>query len=148
MTTPVRIAAAAVIGVLVVGVLLIVGRPGDQPAVGGAASPTPVAQSATPSASDVATPSAVSIPALTETFTSPRHGYSVRYPTGWTTQPATKPWTSGIDTHRWKSLAEHAGAACRGLGAAQGRSNRRAVARPVLSVGVLRHRMRADDHDR
>ena len=48
--------------------------------------------------SDVATPSAVSIPALTETFTSPRHGYSVRYPTGWTTQPATKPWTSGIDT--------------------------------------------------
>ena len=29
---------------------------------------------------------------LTETFTSPRHGFSVRYPVGWTVRPATASW--------------------------------------------------------
>ena len=29
---------------------------------------------------------------LTETFASPRHGFSVRYPEGWTVRPATSSW--------------------------------------------------------
>jgi hypothetical protein len=32
--------------------------------------------------------------ALTETFTSEQHGYSISYPAGWATQPATAPWTA------------------------------------------------------
>jgi hypothetical protein len=33
---------------------------------------------------------------LTETFTSERYGYSISYPTGWVTRPATDPWTAGL----------------------------------------------------
>lgn len=32
------------------------------------------------------------IPALTETFVSTRNGFSVRYPSGWSTKPATTSW--------------------------------------------------------
>ncbi len=100
MTTPTRVAAAAVIGVLVVGgTLFILGRPGPS-AVGGGPAPT-LAPTATPTHVPVAaTPSttAIPVPALTETFTSPRHGYSILLPAGWTATPAIKPWTTGIDT--------------------------------------------------
>jgi hypothetical protein len=34
----------------------------------------------------------VTIPALTETFSSPRNGFSVRYPAGWSVTPATATW--------------------------------------------------------
>jgi len=99
MITPTRVAGAAVIGVLVLGgTLLLIGRLGGQPAVGGAPSPTAPASAGASQSTGVASPSAPSMPALTETFTSPRYGYSVRYLAGWTTQPATKPWTTGIDT--------------------------------------------------
>ena len=33
---------------------------------------------------------------LTQTFTSARHGYSVRYPAGWTVQPATASWPPNV----------------------------------------------------
>lgn len=33
---------------------------------------------------------------LTDTFTSSRHGYSVRYPAGWTIQPATANWPPNV----------------------------------------------------
>ena len=36
--------------------------------------------------------SPVPVPALTETFVSPRNGFSVRYPAGWSTKAATSSW--------------------------------------------------------
>jgi hypothetical protein len=45
-----------------------------------------------PSASPSASPAAP--PALTETFTSGRYGFSIMYPAGWVTRPATETWTS------------------------------------------------------
>ena len=33
---------------------------------------------------------------MTETFTSERHGFSISYPAGWATRPATEPWTTGV----------------------------------------------------
>lgn len=33
---------------------------------------------------------------LSQTFTSPRHGYSVHYPAGWTAQPATAGWPPNV----------------------------------------------------
>ena len=39
--------------------------------------------------------SPIPAPALTETFVSPRNGFSVRYPAGWSTQAATTSWRSG-----------------------------------------------------
>lgn len=86
MTFSSRVAAAAVIGVLAVGgAFLVFGRPG-QPAVGG---PTP-SPSASPSAA------ALAVPALTETYASPRNGLTISYPTGWTATPATVAWTRGL----------------------------------------------------
>jgi hypothetical protein len=32
---------------------------------------------------------------MTQTFTSTRHGYAIRYPSGWSATPATKRWTGG-----------------------------------------------------
>ncbi len=95
MTTPARIATAAVIGVLVFGgTLLFFGRPG-QPAVGGAAA-TPSA-SVAPTTAPSAAATTIPIPALTQVITSSRHGYSVTVPSDWTFTPATAPWTTGID---------------------------------------------------
>lgn len=43
------------------------------------------------------TPSdAIDLPPLTGTFTSPRHGYRIAYPSAWTVQPATNPWPAGV----------------------------------------------------
>lgn len=39
--------------------------------------------------------SAIPVPALTETFVSTRNGFSVRYPAGWSTRPATTSWLPG-----------------------------------------------------
>jgi hypothetical protein len=49
----------------------------------------------TPSPSSAATGPAVVAP-LTETFVSPRNGFSVRYPAGWSVKPATKSWPAEI----------------------------------------------------
>jgi len=102
MTTPVRVAAGTVFVVLLVGgAVLVFGRP-DQGAVGsGRSSP---AVSSSPSRFDSVAPSpsvpgaGPAVPALTEVFTSPRHGYSIRYPAGWATTPGSGPWTTGVDT--------------------------------------------------
>jgi hypothetical protein len=89
MTTPARVAAAAVIGVLVFGgALIFFGRPG-KPAVSGASASPPASAS---------TASENPVPALTQVVTSPRHGYSVHVPADWTITPATAQWTTGIDT--------------------------------------------------
>jgi hypothetical protein len=93
LTMTLRIPTAAryvlVAAVIVVAVVLgsaVIGRPGD---IGGGPSP-----SASPSPSSSV--SAVTAPALTETFTSERYGFSISYPAGWVTRPATEPWTSGV----------------------------------------------------
>jgi hypothetical protein len=39
--------------------------------------------------------SPIPVPALTETFVSPRNGFSVRYPVGWSTLAATSSWRPG-----------------------------------------------------
>ena len=40
--------------------------------------------------------STVTIPPLTETFVSPRNGFSVSYPAGWSVRPATESWPLDI----------------------------------------------------
>ena len=93
MTTPSRVGAAAVVGILAVGGLLLITRPG-QSAVAGPSPNSGVAATASPTA----LASVASVPALTETFASQRHGYTVRYPAGWTVTPATESWKTGTWT--------------------------------------------------
>ena len=88
MNTFAKAALAAVVVIAIGAVGLSVLRPRSPSAVGG--QPTP---SAIPSASPSAAPS---VPPLSETFTSTRHGFSMSYPSGWDTQPATAPATSGF----------------------------------------------------
>jgi len=99
MTSPARVAAAALVGVLAVGgVFFILGRP-SQSGVGG---PSPAASpSAVSSATGQASPSAsaIVVPALTQTFTSARNGFAVSYPAGWTVTAATQPWAPGSSTN-------------------------------------------------
>ena len=90
MTSSMRLGAAALVGVLVVAGAFLFTRPG-QPVVG--------APSAIPSAIPTASPIAsASASGLVETFTSPRYGYAIHYPSGWTATPATKQWLAGMDT--------------------------------------------------
>ena len=90
MSTPLRAATAAVIGVLVIGGFVILTRPGQE-SVGG---PSP-----SPSASPSATASGSGpVPALSQTFTSPRHGYTISYPADWTATPGTRSWVTGTQT--------------------------------------------------
>ena len=90
MSLPMRAAAAAVIGVLVIGGLALLASPGQPSVAGPAATPTPTAvPTATPSASTGT---------LRQTFTSPRYGYAIRYPAGWVTTPATTSWRRGAET--------------------------------------------------
>lgn len=106
MTTPARVATAAVIGVIVVGgAFLILGRPAQTVVGGPGAAPSPAIASAAPSAASAApstapspSASAIVVPALTQTFTSARNGFAVKYPAGWTFTRATKPWAAGKST--------------------------------------------------
>ena len=99
MNSPARVATAAVIGVLAVGgVFFIFGRPGQSTVGGPSPSPSTPAIVATPAATTPAA-SPVPIPALTQTFTSARNGYSVQHPTGWTATPATESWAAGTSTN-------------------------------------------------
>jgi hypothetical protein len=50
----------------------------------------------TPSESPSSAPSGSPPPALTERFDSTVHGISVSYPAGWTLEPATLPWQTGV----------------------------------------------------
>ena len=92
---------AAAVAVIAIGALgLATLRPGTSPGVGGGSTPSPSISpppSASPTAPPSASPSAApSAPALTQTFTSQRNGFSVMYPTGWETQRATTAWTTGV----------------------------------------------------
>src|SRR5215213_8808237 len=70
--------AAAVVAALVIGAQAL-----GPPAPGGVGG----IPSASPS------PSPISAPPLTQTFTSQMHGISVSYPEGWIARAATEPWT-------------------------------------------------------
>lgn len=48
-----------------------------------------------PSPSPSTSSSPIPVPALTETFVSPRNGFSVQYPAGWSSQVATTSWRPG-----------------------------------------------------
>src|SRR5262245_21198147 len=92
---PIGLGAAAVIGVLFLGSQFIgsptggIGGQGGQPTA--SAEPTatlePTSTPATP------TPSLLSAPPLSGSFTSTQHGISLSAPEGWTEQAATEPWT-------------------------------------------------------
>jgi hypothetical protein len=86
----VAVAAVVVIAVGAVGLSLL--SPRAPSGIGGQPSPSP-----SPSLSPSPSPSpSLTAPALTETFTSERYGYSISYPTGWVTRPATDPWTTSF----------------------------------------------------
>jgi hypothetical protein len=98
-------------GVLAVAIILVGGalilRPGGNTGIGGpgpsaSAAPSPsVRPSATPAApptpSTVPSASPTAVPAVTQSFTSTRDGYKVKYPAGWTVAPATTSWLPGTD---------------------------------------------------
>lgn len=100
MTQTTRLlAGAAAIAVVVLGGVLLL-RPGGNARVGGPSRSASAGPSVTPSASPPG--SAIAAPALTQTFTSARYGYSVHYPAGWFLKEATKPWTA-IGQNSWGS---------------------------------------------
>ena len=89
------VAAVAVIAVGLVGLSFL--RPVGN---GGVGAPSAVASpTVAPTPTPTPTPSPVPVPTappLTGQFTSPSHGYTIGYPEGWSTKPATAPWTSGV----------------------------------------------------
>jgi hypothetical protein len=100
---PVGSAFAVIAVVAIAGVLLLQPRsigPGGPttPSPDTTTSPSssaPTLVSASPAATGSASPSiaVLPIPEFSKTFTSPRHGYSIRYPSTWTVVPATTSWT-------------------------------------------------------
>lgn len=93
MNTFAKVAIAAVVVIAVGALGLSVLRPPSSSNVGGQPSASP---SPSPSPTFGATIIPEPAPALTETYTSERHGFSISYPTGWVTRPATDPWTAGF----------------------------------------------------
>jgi hypothetical protein len=93
MNTFAKVAIAAVVVIAVGALGLSVLRPAGSSGVGGQPSASP---SPSPSPTFGATIIPEPAPALTETYTSERHGFSISYPTGWVTRPATDPWTAGF----------------------------------------------------
>lgn len=78
------LAAVVVIAIGAVGLSALGPR---NPGVGGEPSATPsLSRSPSPS------PDPSAPPPLSSTFTSMMHGYTISYPTGWATDPATEPW--------------------------------------------------------
>ena len=91
MNTFAKVAIAAVVVIAVGAVGLSVLRPPSSSSVGGqpTASPSP-----SPSPTVRATNTPEPPPALTGSFTSDRHGFSISYPAGWDTSAATEPWAA------------------------------------------------------
>ena len=80
--------AAAVISVVLVGVVLMILRP-SQETVGGP-SPAPTTASSVPPP--------VAVGPLAQSFSSIRHLYEISYPSGWTVTQGTAPWQPGTRT--------------------------------------------------
>lgn len=95
MNTFAKIAVAAV-AVIAVGFLGMTFLGADESGVGVAPSVAPSATTA-PTATPASSASPLAgTPPLTGEFTSPTHGYAISYPEGWSTRPATAPWTTGV----------------------------------------------------
>ncbi len=92
MNTFAKVAVAAVVVIAVGAFGLSVLRPSSASNVGG--QPTPPIPARPRPSSPTITPAPP--PALTESFTSPRYGFSIQYPAGWVTRPATDAWTTGL----------------------------------------------------
>jgi len=90
--------AAAVVAALVIGVQVF--GPPAPGGVGGVPSASPSLTPA-PTASIEPSPSPISPPPLTQTFTSQMHGFSVSYPEGWVARAATEPWTDRPGEHQF-----------------------------------------------
>ena len=89
MSMPARVVALIAVGALAIaGAVVIAG-------IGGRFSPSQTTQPSAPP-----TGATISIPPLTKSFTSPRLGYSVKYPDPWTTTPARVVWAPG-NTIAW-----------------------------------------------
>jgi len=91
------VAAAAVIGVLAIGGLIVIARPGSNVGVTQTPSPSGSSSPSVPAAS-----AGAAIGPLSNTYTSARYGYQVRYPAGWSTKAATSSWIAGT-TNNWGS---------------------------------------------
>lgn len=93
MNTFAKVAVAAVVVIAVGALGLSLLGPRSPSGVGGqpTAGPSP---SPSPTSSPTITPKPP--PALTGTFTSQRYGFSIQYPAGWVTRPATDAWTTGL----------------------------------------------------
>ena len=86
--------AARAVALIAIGALGLAGcGSAASPSVGERQTAAPTV-SPRPSASQSA--AAATPPASTETFTSERNGFSISYPTGWMTRPATEPWTKDV----------------------------------------------------
>ncbi len=83
-----KLAVAAVIVIAVGAVGWRMLGPSSPSGVGGQPSASP---SPTPSPSATASPDPSAQPPLSSMFTSTMHGFSISYPTGWLTAPATEP---------------------------------------------------------
>ncbi len=91
MNTFAKVAIAAVVVIAVGALGLSVLGPPSSSNVGGQPSASP---SPSPSPTFRATNTPEPPAALTETYTSERYGFSISYPTGWVTRPASDPWTA------------------------------------------------------
>lgn len=89
MTMPARLAAlAAVVALVLAGALAFAGS-------GGGPTSTPLPSAATEPSTAPSVLETVGLPVLDASFTSPRHGYTVKYPSAWSVEPATKAWLNG-----------------------------------------------------
>jgi len=86
------LAAVVIVAVAIAGVGIV--GSGFRFSVSAPASvvPTSVAPNESPGGSLGSASPPIVVPPLTETFVSPRNGFSVRYPAGWTVTPATTAW--------------------------------------------------------
>lgn len=83
-------------GSAVTGWLALVLLAGCAASTPSAAPAAPSAALASPSAATAASAPPSGSAALTEAFTSTRHGISISHPAGWVTQLSTEPWKTGL----------------------------------------------------
>ncbi len=96
MNTFAKVAIAAVVVIAIGALGLSLLRPSGSSGVGGqpTASPSPSPSDAHLRREHLPDPP----PALTETFTSDRHGFSTSYPTGWVHATCDDAWTTSFPT--------------------------------------------------
>ncbi len=89
------VGAAAVAVALVIGAQVL-----GSPAPDGVGGVPPASPSLAPAPNVTEpSPSPMSAPLLTQSFTSQMHGISVSYPEGWTIEAAAEPWMDGPNSH-------------------------------------------------